>query len=140
MNILMKILPVLFLVLSAPSCETGRGEIIPYVKVDIKLLLYADLAYLGIGTSKLIPGGVSGIVLYRESELDFLAFDRTCTQYPLHEEAVVEDPDFFGVFTCPECGSSFLLMNGGQVNKGPASHALVQYNTSLRGDVLHIFN
>ncbi|MCK5137313.1 MAG: hypothetical protein KAR19_16135 [Bacteroidales bacterium] len=134
---------VLFLLLPGlltPSCNSNRGQLIPYVRVDIYLLLYADLADLGIGNSKLIQGGVNGIVLYRESDFEFYAYDRTCTLWPKHDEAVVEDPTFFGVFECPDCGSTYLLMNGGEPNSGPARHALVQYKTSLSGDVLHISN
>ncbi len=129
--------PVLFM----PSCETGNGEIIPYVRVDLYLLLYADLADMGIGSTKVIEDeGVNGIILYRESDLAFQAFDRTCTRWPDHSEAVIEDPSFFGVFECPECGSTYLLMNGGEPNSGPARYPLVQYRTTLQGDVLHIFN
>jgi hypothetical protein len=133
----------LFLALSgilAPSCETNRGELIPYVKVDEYLLLYADLADMGIGTAKLITGGYRGIVLYREADLVFYAYDRTCTRFPEHDRAVVEDSVFFGVFVCPECGSTYLLMNGGEPNSGPAQYPLVQYNASVQGDVLHIYN
>jgi Rieske Fe-S protein len=130
------LLPGLF----APSCETNRGELIPYVRVDVDLLLYADLADMGIGGTKLIPGGVNGIVLYRESDLEFFAYDRTCTQFPEHDVAVVEDTSFFGVFECPVCGSTYLLMNGAEPNSGPARYPLVQYNTSIQGDVLHIYN
>jgi hypothetical protein len=123
------------------SCESNRGEIIPYVKVDLYLFLYADLADMGIGTTKVIPAeGVNGIVLYRESDLVFYAYDRTCTLWPEHDAAVVEDPNFFGVYKCPECGSTYLLMNGGEPNSGPASYPLVEYNTALQGDVLHVFN
>lgn len=122
------------------SCETNRGELIPYVKVDILLLLYADLADLGIGETKLIEGGVNGIAVYRESDLEFHAYDRTCTLWPEHDEAVVEDPSFFGVFECPECGSTYLLMNGAEPNSGPARYPLVEYRTTLQGDVLHIHN
>ena len=127
-------------VLIAPSCDSNRGQLIPYVRVDIYLLLYADLADLGIGNSKLIQGGVNGIALYRESDLEFYAYDRTCTLWPEHDEAVVEDSTFFGVFKCPDCGSTYLLMNGGEPNSGPAQHPLVQYSTSISGDVLHIYN
>ena len=209
------VLPWLFItaLIAIHSCETNRGEIIPYVQVDLYLLLYADLADVGIGTTKIIenegvngivlyresdlvfhaydrtctlwpdhneaviedPGffgvfecpecgssylllyadladvgigttkiieneGVNGIVLYRESDLVFHAYDRTCTLWPDHNEAVIEDPGFFGVFECPECGSSYLLMNGGEPNDGPAQYPLVRYRTSLRGDVLHISN
>ena len=122
------------------SCESNKGELIPVVKVDIYLLLYADLGDMGIGSSKVIAGGVNGIVLYREADLEFYAYDRTCTMFPEHNEAVLENPEFFGVFECPECESTFLLMNGAEPNSGPARYPLVQYHTSIQGDVLHIFN
>ena len=135
---------LLFLILPGmftSSCESNRGQIIPYVKVDVYLFLYADLGGLGIGNSKVIHGhGVNGIVLYRASDLEFYAYDRTCTLWPEHTEAVVEDSTFFGVFGCPECESTFLLMNGAEPNSGPATYPLVEYNTSIRGDVLHVFN
>ena len=123
-----------------PTCETNRGELIPYVRVDIYLFLYADLADLGVGGTKLVAGGVNGIVLYRESDLVYYAYDRTCTLFPEHDEAVVEDSTFFGVFECPECASTYLLMNGAEPNSGPARYPLVQYKTSIQGDVLHIYN
>ena len=110
------------------------------VKVDIYLLLYADLGDMGIGSSKVIAGGVNGIVLYRESDLVFYAYDRTCTMFPEHNEAVVEDAGWDGVFECPECESTFLLMNGAEPNSGPARYPLVQYHSSIQGDVLHIYN
>lgn len=135
--ILLLILPGLF----TSSCDTNRGQIIPYVRVDFYLFLYADLADMGIGTSKMIPGeGYRGIALYRESDLEFYAYDRTCTLWPEHDEAVVEDPSFFGVFECPECSSTYLLMNGAEPNSGPARYPLVEYHTSIQGDVLHIYN
>jgi len=123
------------------SCESNRGEIIPYVKVDVYLLLYADLADMGTGTTKVINGaGFNGIILYRESDMVFYAFDRTCSLWPEHNKAVVEDANFFGVYKCPECGSTYLLMNGGEPNSGPATYPLVEYRTAIQGDVLHIFN
>lgn len=126
--------------LLSSSCESNRGQIIPYVKVDEYLLLYADLASLGVGSTMTIKGGYQGIVLYRESDLQFYAYDRTCTQFPLHDEAVVEDEEFMGVFECPECSSTYLLMNGAEPNSGPARFPLVQYKASIQGDVLHVYN
>ena len=123
-----------------PTCETNRGELIPYVRVDLYLFLYADLADLGVGNTKLVSGGVNGIIVYRESDLIYFAYDRTCTLFPEHNEAVVEDSTFFGVFECPECQSTYLVMNGAEPNSGPARYPLVQYNTSIQGDVLRIYN
>ena len=123
-----------------PSCETNRGELIPYVEFDIYLLLYADLADLGIANTKVIDGGVNGIVIYRESDREFHAYDRTCTMWPEHDAAVVEDSTFFGIYECPVCGSTYLLMNGGEPNSGPAQYPLVEYKTILSDNVLHIYN
>lgn len=140
----LRFIPVIFCFLVAwlvcPSCDTTRGPVIPYVNVDEYLLLYADLGDMGIGTTKLVAGGYRGIVLYREADLVFHAYDRTCTLFPEHDEAVVEHPDFIGVFECPSCESTFLLMNGAEPNSGPARDHLFEYNTSVEGDVLHIFN
>ena len=127
--------------LVTPSCETNRGQIIPYVRVDFYLFLYADLANMGVSTTKIIPGeGYQGIALYRESDLVFYAYDRTCTLWPEHDKAVVEDSSFFGVFECPKCKSTYLLMSGAEPNFGPAQYPLVEYHTSIQGDVLHIYN
>jgi len=125
----------------APSCESNRGPLIPYVTVNRFLLLYSDLAGMGIGTTMVLHNeGVNCIVLYREADLLFHAYDRTCTQYPEHVAAVVEDSAFFGIFECPVCHSTYLLMNGGEPNSGPARYPLVEYRTSIQGDVLRIYN
>jgi len=124
-----------------PSCESNRGQIIPYVKVYVPLLLYADLADMGIGTTKILPEhGYKGIVLYRANDLEFYAYDLTCTEFPEHDVAVEEDDTFVGVFECPECGSTYVLVNGAYPNSGPAEFPLVEYRTSIQGDVLVISN
>lgn len=136
------LLMVLFLsAVIAPSCETNRGQIIPYVKVYVDLDLYAELGSMGIGSTRIIPNeGYRGIVLYREADLLFHAYDLTCTEYPEHDEAVVEDEDFVGVFECPECGSTYVLVNGAYPNSGPAEFPLVEYRTVIQGNILLITN
>jgi len=144
-NILMKtwhkisLLPALFLLL-ASSCETNRGELIPVVTVNINLTLYGDLATLGPEQYLLLSGGVNGIILYRNSVDQYFAFDRTCTLWPEHDEAVEPDDTFDGVFVCPECGSKYLLLNEGQAYEGEAVYSLVQYRTYIEGNILHIYN
>jgi hypothetical protein len=124
-----------------PSCETNRGQIIPYVKVDVDLDLYAELGNMGIGTTLILPNeGHQGIVLYREDDLLFHAYDLTCTEYPEHDEAVEEDEDFVGVFKCPECESRYVLLNGAYPDSGPADYPLVEYRTSIQGNLLIITN
>jgi len=134
-------LMLLFSAVFTPSCESNRGQIIPYVKVYVPLLLYADLADMGIGTTKILPtDGYKGIVLYRANDFEFYAYDLTCTEYPEHDKAVEEDDTFVGVFECPDCGSTYVLVNGAYPNSGPAEFPLVEYRTSIQGDVLIITN
>jgi hypothetical protein len=132
---------LLFTAVVASSCETNRGKIIPYVKVYVDLDIYAELGSMGIGSTKIIPNeGYKGIVLYREADLIFHAYDMTCTEFPEHDEAVVEDDNFVGVFKCPECGSTFVLINGAYPNSGPAEYPLEEYHTSIQGNILLISN
>jgi hypothetical protein len=123
--------------LIAPSCQTQRGEIIPYVKVDEYFLLYSDLADLGVLESKFMKGGYSGLVIYRESDFVFHAYDRTCTLWPQHTAAVVDDTL---ALRCPECGTIYLPSLGAQPISGPSTYPLIEYNAVVQGDVLHVFN
>jgi hypothetical protein len=125
--------------LIAPSCQTSRGEIIPYVKVDEYFLIYADLADLGVLGYKFVPGGVNGLVIYQESQNDYRAYDRTCTMWPEHNKAVVDDTL---ALVCPECKSLYIPSLGAMPDSksGPAVHALIEYQAVLSGDVLHVFN
>jgi hypothetical protein len=132
---------ILFLLLISSwitrSCETNRGEIIPYVRVDETFLIYSDLADLGVLETKFMPGGVNGLVIFRESDLEFRAFDRTCTLWSEHNAAVVEDTL---ALRCPKCGSLYVPSLGCTPVSGPAIHALIEYHTSLQGDILHVYN
>jgi len=124
-----------------PSCESNRGQIIPYVTVDVDLDLYAQLGNMGIGTTLILPNeGHQGIVLYREDDLLFHAYDLTCTEYPEHDAAVEEDQDFIGVFKCPVCGSRYVLINGAYPDSGPAKYPLEEYRTAIQGNLLIITN
>jgi len=134
----------LFLIASAlvcPSCETNRRQIIPYVQVYVDLDLYAELGRVGIGGTLIIPDeGYRGIILYREDDLLFHAYDMTCTEYPEHDRGVVRDTVFDGVFRCPSCDSRYVIINGAYPDSGPAEYPLVEYNTSIQGNILLITN
>ena len=133
---------VLFLsAVITPSCESNRGQIIPYVQVYVDLDLYAELGSMGIGTTRILPNeGYRGIVLYREADLSFYAYDLTCTEYPEHDRAVVRDTVFDGVFKCPKCDSRYVIVNGAYPDSGPAEFPLVEYRTSIQGNLLLITN
>jgi hypothetical protein len=132
---------LLLLGVIAPSCESNKRQIIPYVQVHLDLDLYAELGILGIGSTMVIPNeGYKGIVLYREDDLFFHAYDMTCTEYPKHDAGVVPDTIFDGVYICPECDSRYVIINGAYPDSGPAEFPLVEYHTSIQGNLLLITN
>jgi hypothetical protein len=125
----------------SPSCESNRGQIIPYVKIHVDLDLYAELGSMGIATTRILPNeGYRGIVLYREADLFFHAYDLTCTEYPEHDRAVLRDTIFDGVFKCPKCDSRYVIINGAYPDSGPAEFPLVEYRTTIQGNLLLITN
>ena len=141
LNIRSFLLSLFILGTMAPSCESNRERIIPYVQVHVDLDLYAELGNMGIGSTRVIPNeGYRGIVLYREDDMLFHAYDMTCTEYPAHDEAVVRDSIFDGVYTCPKCKSRFVIINGAYPDSGPAEYPLVEYRTSIQGNLLLITN
>lgn len=120
---------------------TDQDQVVPYVKVNISIYLYDPefSALQGIGNSIAVTGGVSGILIYRLSMEEFLAFDRTCT-HNVDDFCQVfsDDSGLFAVDTfC--CGSKFLLLDGSVV-KGPAKYPLKQYNTYFDGQYLTVYN
>jgi hypothetical protein len=132
-TIILLLIPALIV----PSCETTRGEIVPYVKVDEYFLIHAELSDLGVLGTKFVKGGVNGLVIFRESDFGFKAFDRTCTLWPEHNAAVLDDTLSL---KCPDCGSVYLPSLDAAAITGPAVHPLFEYHTMLQGDVLHVFN
>ncbi len=122
------------------SCENNGGLEIPYVQVDLHLNIYGELGNPAIGSYTLVDGGVNGIIIYREDLDVFHAYDRTCTLWPDHNAQVQPDEKFEGVFTCPECGSQYLLLTGADPISGKATFGLKEYYTVVDGSLLHVYN
>ena len=124
------------------SCKKEKNlSGIPLVTVDI--YIYSnDPAFVDVsipGGWEYINGGSRGILLYRLTTDEFMAFDRHCTYEPSNTCArvFVDATNIMAVDTC--CGSEFLITDG-SVIKNPASFPLKQYRTDFDGSVLHIFN
>ena len=122
------------------SCEKNNS-VVPDTNVNIFLLTtqpaFANLNAIGGWTY--LNGGVRGIIVYRSTQVEFVAMDRNCTYDPTVTCATVhvESNNIAAADTC--CGSRFQLL-GGTVLNGPATQGLKLYNTSFDGTTLHIFN
>ncbi|MCX6257666.1 MAG: hypothetical protein NTW49_07215 [Bacteroidia bacterium] len=127
------------LFLSFFSCN--KKDEVPYVPVNFSIQLNdPDFSILNsVGNFVYVTGGVNGIIIYRVSGDQFMAYDRTCTFRPMDNcRVTVEQTHTFAV--CKDCCSSKFLLLDGSVTQGPASVPLKQYQTSFNGVTVSITN
>lgn len=86
-----------------------------------------------------ITGGARGIIVYRKSITDFMAYDRNCAYQSSNSCAIVSVDSTNLIIEDACCGSKFIITDG-SVNKGPATLPLKSYQTTFDGNTLHIFN
>lgn len=114
---------------------------IPNVYVNLYLDLtstqYVELN--SVGGYVYLTGGHRGILVYRISVEDFIAFERTCPYDPDKDCARIEvEPS--GLTTVDSCCLSRFLILDGSVLRGPSTLPLKQYRTSFDGSILRIYN
>ncbi|WP_319231361.1 Rieske 2Fe-2S domain-containing protein [Draconibacterium orientale] len=118
------------------SCDEIDSEIPDvWVGLNLDLGLYNELTVPG--NSAYFPNqGFGGVIVYCEIEGSYYAFDAACTNEINPSCRVVNDG---AVGKCSCCESEYIFI-GGTVLKGPAAAPLKQYNTSLSGNILRVYN
>jgi nitrite reductase/ring-hydroxylating ferredoxin subunit len=118
------------------SCNEIDSEIPDvWVGLNLDLGLYNELTVPG--NSAYFPNqGFGGVIVYCEIEGSYYAFDAACTNEINPSCRVVNDG---AVGKCSCCESEYIFI-GGTVLKGPAAAPLKQYNTSLSGNILRVYN
>jgi nitrite reductase/ring-hydroxylating ferredoxin subunit len=122
------------------SC-VKHADPIPNVAVDFEASLTDPRlsALNAIGGVVLINGyGVAGLIIYRESDGSYAAYDRCSSYKPENKCAVTLDKNPFTV-TDPCSGSQFLLSDGTPA-KGPASVSLRSYYVSVSNYEIFVSN
>lgn len=121
------------------GCKKDKNEI-PDVYVDIYVYV-TDPAFSplnAISGHQYFTGGSQGIVVFRKSQNEFMAYDRHCTFNVSESNAVAVDASGL-LMTDSKCSSKFLTTDGSP-NQGPAVNPLKRYQTAFDGTVLHIYN
>ncbi|GAP69798.1 protein containing Rieske [2Fe-2S] domain [Bacteroidales bacterium 6E] len=121
------------------ACDKDNYRVIPYVDVYLTVNLNIVNELMVPGNSVAFGGqGYGGIIIYCvEAGNLYYAYDGACT----HEISSTCRVKNEGVLaTCPCCGSQFILMGEAYPSKGPATFPLQQYNTSVAGNMLRIYN
>jgi Rieske Fe-S protein len=125
------------------SCDKGNGSSpIPYVPINRSITLSNPQynALFGIGGYIILPEeGAGGVLAVRATDDQIFAFDLQCTHDANDPESATRPDDSDLFLDCPVCESQWLLLNG-QLNKGPATFPLLQYQTSFDGFILKIYN
>lgn len=150
----MRLLSSLFvsgLLLSVFACGSTNNvqPQLPYTPVNVALQLTSQqyAALRNVNGSVVLPsgssgridgGGIKGIIVVRQADNTYRAFERNCPYQPYNACALVS-LDRSGLFmkdTC--CGSQFDLQ--GYATGGPNPLPLLQYSTSVQGTQLNILN
>ncbi|MDN5216562.1 hypothetical protein QQ020_31120 [Fulvivirgaceae bacterium BMA12] len=134
------IFALLLLSVIAGCEESGGDNQIPFVFVDetINLNNFEFLDLKTLGGHVTINAGVRGIIIYRESNTVYRAFEKNCTYQPLDACADVE-VDQSGLFLIDPCCSSKFNFDGFPF-EGPATRPLLEYRSSVSGNTLRITN
>ena len=85
-----------------------------------------------------LNGGSKGILVYRKSQNEFIAYDRHCSYKAVDGNFVTVDVS--GLLAVDGTCSSKFLVTDGTPNQGPAVNPLRIYQSAFDGNVLHIFN
>ncbi len=137
-----QIVLLLILILGTPfSCRDKDENLIPYVTVDFTIdilsTFYTELT--SVGGYVYLTGGYKGILIYRLSMEEFLAYDRCCSYEPREpcERIQMEPSGLTMIDSC--CGSRFIILDGTPI-EGPATRMLRQYRTMFDGRYLRVYN
>jgi nitrite reductase/ring-hydroxylating ferredoxin subunit len=132
---------IIYLTFLINACERTEHPV-PNVPVQV-VLHVSDPQFMPInviGGSTYYNGGSRGLIIYRQSQEEFITFDRHCPFQP--EDIcgkVMFDPtsSFTLIDTC--CGSKFYLTDG-NIQDGPARNPLRRYLTEYDGVKITITN
>jgi nitrite reductase/ring-hydroxylating ferredoxin subunit len=126
----------------AGSCKKEeQATEIPYVYVNIALnpnsTQYINLNV--VNGWETVVGGYNGILVFRKSINEFVAFERACPYDPLKTGAQIRVENSGITCYCPVCGSKFIMVDGTPY-AGPSHYPLKQYTTVFDGAMLYISN
>jgi nitrite reductase/ring-hydroxylating ferredoxin subunit len=123
------------------ACVKNDGSLVPDVFVNY-LVPINDPSISALnspGGAVVINGhGVAGLIIYRRSDGQYMAYDRCSTVNPEQKCAInLDDPNLTATDPCS--GAKFSMYDGSPV-KAPAKRSLKQYNVSINNSYLQVIN
>lgn len=131
---------IYFLFLLFFACQKNDNLPLTYVNIVIDLN-QADYAALQVvGTYVYLIGGSRGIIVYRKSFAEYIAYERHCPFQPESTCGLVSVDNQQGFLARDYCCGSVFSLQDGSVLSGPAARGLKTYATFLDGNNLYIRN
>jgi len=131
---------LLFILLFAGSCKDENPYTIPYVVVNFYVYPSGLDSDLGVSRFKYFSQyGFRGVMVYRMTSDQFLAYDRSCPYDSQNPLAIVAVDATGLVAECPVCKSKYLLTDGYPFS-GPTKNPLIQYHTTYDGFKVYVSN
>ena len=124
------------------SCKKEtQAPTIPYVYVNFSLnpngTQYLQLN--AVGGWETVTGGYNGILIYRKSVNEFMAYERACPYDPTVTGAQIRVDKSAITCYCPICNSKYVMTDGTPYS-GPSKYPMKQYTTMYDGAMLYISN
>lgn len=140
MNTLKNVVLVCTVLFLFSKCKKNEFSAVPNVAVNLVLNINSPqfFALQGIGGYQYYFGGSKGLIIYRQDNDNFLAFDRHSPYQP-EKNCIAEVDSSFITIVDPCSGSKWSLIDGSIVS-GPTAAMLKQYQTNYDGIYLRIFN
>lgn len=139
---MVKNLLLLLFLLPALSCKKDKQQDVRSGGVNEYLNLNEPI-YLDLnvpGNYVYYAAGTRGIIVYRRSNTEFIAYERSCPYDPQLSTGLVTVETTLTSMADSTCGSRYALYDGSIIN-GPTTKSLSQYRTEmLSGNILHIYN
>ena len=123
------------------ACKKENDNGVPIVPVDIYIYT-SNPSFINlnaVGGWVYITGGARGILVYRKSISEFMAYDRNCT-YNSNDPCAIVYVDSSNIIATDTCCNSMFSMGDGTVLQAPAGLPLKTYYTTFDGNVIHIYN
>ncbi len=143
----MKKILIIALLVSIVSCKKKSKQSVsnnPVASVPVNVVLYPNdplnFKIQAIGGWMYLDGkGVNGIIVYRKSQEEFVAIERTSSYLPDNAGAKVKVLSDNFTLRDTVSDSRWRILDG-TVTKGPAEWSLRLYGTSYDGNALRIVN
>src|SRR5688500_8351758 len=143
----MKKLVLIWILISGISCNKKSKTVSPadhpVLSVPVNITLYPNdplnFKVQAIGGWMYVEGGINGIVLYRKSNEEFVAIERTSSYLPDNAAARVKVMSDNFTLRDTVSDARWRIIDG-TVTQGPAEWALRLYGTSYDGNALRIRN